>query len=53
MLSCGLQPKLAADKLFDLGYIRVRLFHIFLRVLHIAMLQRLLRERQFITRLLL
>jgi len=44
---------LAPENLFDFADIRVRLFHIFLRGLHVTLLQRALREQQFIARHLL
>ena len=42
-----------SENLLDLGYIRVRLLHILLGVLNVALLQRSLREHQFIARHLL
>src|SRR6202041_853887 len=38
----------AAENFLDLGYIRFRLFHILLGVLNVTLLQRSLREHQFI-----
>jgi hypothetical protein len=42
-----------AENLLDLGYFRLRLFHIFLSVLYVGDLQRLLRQRQFVAGALL